>query len=248
MVADPSHLLLLKGAAATSFSPADLSGLALWLKGDAGVLTDVDGIYQWSDQSGNALHALQATGSKKPAWIASGLNGRNVVRFGGDDGLVVASLPLTSFSIFVVFKASVNGLVYEHSADASANDGAYLYTSTVNTIQRRNAGSPSSAKNRAVSWGSDGTFRRVRHDYDGTHAGHKLWIGGSDQSMTDGTGTNNPGTGTTTTSLFIGCRNQSSVFLTGDIAELLAYSPILSTENAALIDGSGQYLDTRWGV
>lgn len=246
-MSDGGKLLLLQSGSG-EFAPTDLPGLQLWLKGDAGVLTDVDGVYQWNDQSGNGRNATQATGSKKPASVSSALSGKAIVRFGGDDGLIVASVPLSTFTIFAVFKASVNGMVYEHTADANANNGSYLYTDINNTSFVRRESSPSSGKNLSANWGSDSTWRRVRQEHSGTHASHKLFIAGSEQSLTNGTSTNDPLSTTSTAALFIACRNQASVFLTGDIAELIVYSPVLSITNAALVDGPGKYLDTRWGV
>lgn len=75
-----------KGAAA--WSPSDLANLEVWLKADAGVLTDVDGVHTWEDQSGNGRDHTQSTGPKKPDLIAARQNGLpGVVADGLDDTL-----------------------------------------------------------------------------------------------------------------------------------------------------------------
>jgi hypothetical protein len=57
--------------------------LRLWLKADAGVITNGSGqVSQWQDQSGNGNHANQSTGSKQPAIsYPAALNGKPVINF-----------------------------------------------------------------------------------------------------------------------------------------------------------------------
>jgi hypothetical protein len=43
----------------------------LWLRADAGVTESSGSVSAWSDQSGNALNAVQATGSLQPTFVAS---------------------------------------------------------------------------------------------------------------------------------------------------------------------------------
>jgi Immunoglobulin domain len=59
--------------------------LQLWLKADAGVVTNGSGLVsQWQDQSGNTNNATQANTNLQPALVsASDLYGRPVVRFNG---------------------------------------------------------------------------------------------------------------------------------------------------------------------
>jgi hypothetical protein len=59
-----------------SFSPADFSGLLLWLKADA-ITGAVDGaaLAQWDDQSGNGYHCTQAVAGNRPIYSATGVDG-----------------------------------------------------------------------------------------------------------------------------------------------------------------------------
>ncbi|MFM7769928.1 MAG: hypothetical protein ACKO8Q_05160, partial [Bacteroidota bacterium] len=57
------------------------SGLAIWLKADAGVSSSVDGAYlsSWQDQSGNNKNATQATSSAQPRFRKGILNGNSAI-------------------------------------------------------------------------------------------------------------------------------------------------------------------------
>lgn len=68
-----------------SISPAELPGLQLWLKSDAGLTHDAAGISRWEDQSGLEHHAAQAEAQQRPRLVAHGLNNKPVVRFDGQD-------------------------------------------------------------------------------------------------------------------------------------------------------------------
>jgi hypothetical protein len=54
-----------------------------------------------------------------------------------------------------------------------------------------------------------------------------------------------PGTGATTQELNVGCRDESDLFITGDVAELIVFSPRLSSakERAVLL-----YLQTKYDL
>jgi hypothetical protein len=63
-----------------SFSPADIPGLQAWWKADALALADGASVSTWPDSSGNGHNATQ-TGTARPTFRVSGLNGRPAVRF-----------------------------------------------------------------------------------------------------------------------------------------------------------------------
>jgi hypothetical protein len=241
-----------------SFSPRDLPGLGLWLRADSGLsqdsagttpaTADADPVGRWADTlSGGGLVATQATGSKRFTLKtgANGVNGRAVLRADGvDDGLQVASLALGSFTALFVFKASgTAGLVYEHSATASSNDGGFLYTSTNATIKARRAAT-NDERDLAVNWGVDGVWRVVTQDYDGTNTGHTLRLNGTSQTLSDRVN-GNPGTSTATAALNLACRNQASLFTAGDYAEVLFFTPRLTTAQTQQVE---RYLGPRYAL
>jgi hypothetical protein len=80
------------------WTPAQLSGLALWLDAaDAGTITlNGSTVSQWNDKSGNARHVSQATGANQPTRTLNGLNGLPVVTF--DGGIKFLSAANTNIS------------------------------------------------------------------------------------------------------------------------------------------------------
>ncbi len=87
------------------------SSLALWLRADSGI-TIGTGVSAWADLSGNARHALQATGGNQPAYSASGLNGKPAVVFdNADDELANLSSWLadgSAYTVYMVGKCTVD--------------------------------------------------------------------------------------------------------------------------------------------
>jgi cysteine-rich repeat protein len=71
-------------------SPADISGLALWLKADAITgLSDGASVASWTDSSGNGRNAVQTIG--QPVYKTNILNGKPVVRFNPSQQLAVSN-------------------------------------------------------------------------------------------------------------------------------------------------------------
>jgi hypothetical protein len=93
--------------------PAVSSGtLQLWLKADAGVITNASGqVSQWQDQSANTNHATQANATNQPLLVyPAGLGGGAAVRFdrvNGDylhgTGPVYVPVAMTAFVVYNVF-------------------------------------------------------------------------------------------------------------------------------------------------
>lgn len=132
-------------------APTDIAGCKLWLRGDLGVTQAGGVVSQWNDQSGNGAHASQATTSRKPAYLASGINGLPGLTFSNAGGaearldnttvnLTAAGGARTAFFVhransaskfnnFISFRRSAPGNVWELSSDAAgpfyvATDGA----------------------------------------------------------------------------------------------------------------------------
>ena len=78
----------------TSFSPASIPNLALWLDAaDASTIT-VDGsnnVSEWRDKSGNARHLTQGTALNRPSYVTGVLNGLPVVRPDGVNDFLESS-------------------------------------------------------------------------------------------------------------------------------------------------------------
>lgn len=98
------------------WTPADIT-TELWLDAaDAPtIISDVNGISQWSDKSGKSRHAVQGTSTRRPSLSA------NAVIFDESDEFLSIANPLTTLqSIFVVMKAIDSTYVFFGSrTDAS---------------------------------------------------------------------------------------------------------------------------------
>ena len=93
----------------------NMTGLRLWLRADAGVVSDTNGnINAWQDQSGNGNNAVQGNLGSQPVVVANQLNGQPVVRFDATAGPQVLQLPAgfmgtaTAAEVFVVLKAAAD--------------------------------------------------------------------------------------------------------------------------------------------
>jgi len=107
--------------------PAIGSGtLQLWLRADAGVITNNGGqIIQWDDQSGNGNNAGQANTNLQPSLIAdTGLGGQPAVRFNGIqdgvhgsymNGTELVSIPnaMTVFTVYNALSTANNEMLWD---------------------------------------------------------------------------------------------------------------------------------------
>lgn len=75
--------MMCSGVVASVFKPSDLSDLQAWYDaGDSSTISsDVNGISQWADKSGNNYHAVQTTNYQKPNIGTSPDNGLPAVKF-----------------------------------------------------------------------------------------------------------------------------------------------------------------------
>jgi hypothetical protein len=98
-----------------SFSPSSISGLQAWFDAnDESTITEsANAVSQWDDKSGNANHAVQATGIKQPITNSVTINGLNAISFDGvNDTLKTASIGLGStYSCYFVCKTDKTGFI-----------------------------------------------------------------------------------------------------------------------------------------
>ncbi len=87
------------GMVESGSAPTNVAGCVLWLKSDAGVLTDGFGnVTNWLDQSGNGLSLSQANAAMQPLLVSavSALGGNPAIRFDdpADDGVGLGPVDL----------------------------------------------------------------------------------------------------------------------------------------------------------
>jgi len=106
----PKNQMFRRHRTTTPFAPTDISGLSLWLKGDAGITLSGSDVTAWADQSGNGNDATARTGN---ATLVSGvINGKPVLRFDGTANLITNNFFAhnynTPITIIAVSKASAS--------------------------------------------------------------------------------------------------------------------------------------------
>lgn len=205
---------------------------------DAGTTPSTNGgaVHQWNDLIfGN--HAIQATGTNQPLYRTSGINSIASIDFdGSNDYLATGNTTFGVFTQFVVFKlAGTAGMITERGSGAA---GDYIYGTTGNTTKV--ARTLTSAKELTADWSTDDTTKIVTKRYGGTHATHRLWINGVDQSPT-GAG-DDPGTDSYTNVINIGGRT-TSLPIDGYIGEIIYYNRELSDSEREDVE---DYLTTKW--
>jgi hypothetical protein len=109
-------------------APDKLSGLQLWLRGDAGITHDDEAlISQWSDQSVGARHAVQPAAVRRPRLVRSAVGNKPAVRFDGvDDCLAIeqfnyaAAGAVAELTLFVLLRTTAAQAQIVVSFDRSA--------------------------------------------------------------------------------------------------------------------------------
>lgn len=252
------------GAVWLDFSRSD--GVFQLSSASTAVAADGDPIgYVPNRFTSGTLPAIQASTNNRPTYKAGIRNGRSVARFDGlNDSFVISSLPLdATITVFVVAQFDTAGtagnaagnLFIEHSANATSNNGFAFQgqSSATGVINRTGVPSFKRASVGVADWlGTSWAVSEFRIAGGATandvFTCRKNGTEQADNGDVVGGGFNS-GTITSgreaTADLFIGSRNQASVFSDGDFGEILIY-------NRALADAEMSYirrgLGSKWGV
>jgi hypothetical protein len=237
-----------------SFSPADVPGLSLWLKADAGVTLSGSNVTAWADQSENGNNASVENSGEKPTFVSSFLNGKPAIQFDGQTQLLnidgSESLDFINTSIFIVLKRTGNGsgneVTFMKNGSALEDSGAYWQTAKLNGANSNfavaNGGSYD--RNSGISIG-DGVARIMDFTFDGTD--FNIYVNGSQ------TATYNEPTGnieTTTGPLQIGGYNKSfnnpgGELFNGQIAEIIMYNSAVTETERQQVEA---YLNAKYAI
>lgn len=232
--------------AAPAFAPSDITGLAVWLKADGTLYqdsarttlatADTDPVGSWSDASGNARHASQATSTKRPLLKLSQLNSQPALQFDDvDDWMATATFtaiaqPATEIAVFKRDASDVgHGIVADGNSSTSNRHLIQIDSGQINLY----AGYLYS--NTAKVPGT--TARAIATIWNGGSS--KFWMdGGANQAMI------NVGTHSIIDVLLAAGQGPGD-FFKGLIAEYLLYDSSLSLTD---LDRVGSYLSTKYGV
>lgn len=220
-------------------TPDQLSGLRLWLKADAITgLNDGDPVTTWSDSSGQANNATQATAAKKPTYKTGILSGKPVVRFDGvDDELTLGDLSayfpsaatlfvvviLSSDAAYSIYGTAANDGFWRWDGDGKGYMGAFRAT--------RIAGYPATMPQTGTR------FFELRSSASGYRLYQDGLALGDEQAAGYAGGANHR----------IGNNADAAAdrFLAGDVAEIIVYDSAFSDANRGIIR---DYVNSKYAL
>lgn len=246
---------------AAAFSPASVTGLQAWYKADAGTSTTTDGvaISQWSDQSGNARHLVQATGASQPLYKAAIQNGLPVVRFDGtNDGLIydagaafLSNVAATGFAVFVPRGASAGSGDGRILSTAAVTGAAQDFNSTAASIFVDVSSEATAGPYPTTTYFNSGAHTSTATVATGTSRQTSTVYDGANGSMYQN-GTLDPAAFAAVSSFTIRLISTgsdtglgASSFFNGDVCELLLYVGALGTTDRVNVQN---YLKSKWNT
>lgn len=236
---NPALLALLAARrAASTFSPADISGLDLWLRADAITgLSDGAAVASWPDSSSMGNHATQGTADRRPLYRTGQVNGLPAVQFDGANDFLVSNCPVvgaqTRFFVLSVGGGGTYGLWYGASAPAALNNyvvGRLLHSWT-GSVETPVASAPVPSSGFAVV--------AVRYsDATGTYSARLNGTGVAGGAYATNTAGNSQS--------ILGAGSLTGTYpLLGSMAEVIHYPSYLSDVDVARVES---YLMTKWGI
>ena len=239
--------LLLSTIQARPQSPGGVSsGLAVWLKADAGTSSAVDGAYlsSWQDQSGNNKHATQSTGPAQPRFRKGILNGNSAIettsgtRFFNID---FSGISNSNFTIITVVQRT-NAMTSQYVCGVQQASPVGMHLGWVNDNTCRFGQGSSTINKSSTAFSSGSETPRVLIAESSSTAGRTIseYLNGVLSSSTDASASNfsiSANTGA------IG-RGYTTSGFSGYIGEVIVYNRVLTnTERQQILT----YLSIKYG-
>lgn len=244
------------------FSPADLSGLQLWLDADdaATITTDSGAVTAWNDKSPNAIPFAPGISTTRPALVAAAHAGRSAIRFdGSNDRLTAGSNPLLRNAP----GATLYAVAQPHSQGTSTRQVVFIKVPGANeprmtiartagmsgqhqSFYRKLDGDSNTFFSSGVTW-SVNALACVGTLLDWDAATRTMRVDGVQRVHTTGLGTSGTFSDTDADAIYIGMHASggTALFWHGDICEVIAYGRALNSMEIALLEA---YLLTKWGL
>jgi hypothetical protein len=235
-------------------APTDLTGCALWLDAMDSVIRDgANLVSQWSDKSGNAKHAVQATPANQPTYSAAGFGGLPCVDWAAAIGatrLVTPNITYGPFTVFIVLRSSSTvGYTYVHE----------VYSGTPNMDYMTHAAAPHFAVRRSGgllyrnvvpaqggAFVADGQRHVVTRVFDGLGSTHNARVDGVlAQNVFFSAAAGNPGVTTSTGPIYLGNADVAVASCRAAFAEFIIFDRALSDGEMVLVE---QYLSRKWKI
>lgn len=203
----------------TSFDPANIAEMLFWAEARRETAySDTDPVDVMTDQTSNVNNGT-ASGTNRPTYKTGVLNGKAVYGFAVDDIIQLPSMTMSHLTLFIVFRATVNGILSELSVNASNVGGGFFLFSTNFSATFERKSPLQNASDFNANWGLGNTWRACRMETRGTIITQKLFINNVNQTLTGGP--NDLGNADyVSDNVYIGARGGGSLFMTGDIAAI----------------------------
>ena len=203
------------------------SGLAVWVRADAGISTDAIYITSWADQSGRGNHLTQTTGTKVPVLVQNAANGLPALRFDGNSDLLNFTTRLAG-AIRTVF-----WVVREDAAAPAARRSLLGDASTGNDFRGGSAG---------TLWASDATATQT---VNGSTFINGLPVVGTATPRPKSMSVISLVTTSGASANFFGTSFGTQEFWWGDLAEMIIYDRALTSSERAEVEG---YLTAKYAI
>lgn len=208
-------LLLAQGVA--PFTPLSISGCKMWLKASSLALADGDPVATWTDLSGNS-NSGSASGTARPTYKTSILNGKAIVRFDGTTDVMTTPYTFPStHTVYVVY----NRTAFSPIGNTTANGPLWRSTTLWSNV-------------------NDGTVTTSTTIYTGAFVYLGIAWNGNNVPLVRLNGSNiySSKSGTSTAAAGATQIGRSfDGFFGGDIAEVIVYDSQLSVPNCQLLEG-----------
>jgi hypothetical protein len=232
-----------------SFSPANLSGLSLWLKADAGVTLSGSNVTAWADQSGNGINASPV--DVNPTYNSSDLNSKPTISLSSvtsedNKSFLLSDNPMgasgtTAFAVVYVEDVcdaeNDNGPIFGDFGTAGASSH-YPYgpnCSVYDGFASENRKGPLTApSNITDSWSL--------YSVVSTGSDWRNYVNGS---LMHSDNTNVYSNAPYDASLYIGSSGAFGYTLKGNIAEAITYNRVLTTPERQQVEA---YLNTKYAI
>jgi hypothetical protein len=246
-----------KAVAAVAWTPASLPNLVGWWKADAGAYSDAgttlatngQGVWQWNDQSGNGLHLRQGTGVDRPVFLTGTLNGLPVLDFNaansssllstqtpGSPPFNGATTSPSHLSGFIVFKCTATSnsrvLCIFNTFETAADGAALVFMNSLTNPYTYGNAFLSNCTITSGSWNEIGSI------FDGSN--NTMYLANVAQTPAASTSTFS-----TTSNVSIGCDAGGATNLTGQVAEALITTNVISSGDRSSLN---TYFLAKWGV
>lgn len=251
------HAELAAGSEATGATP-----ISRWKfdDGPQSGVTDGDPVVCWQSIDSNRRQLCQTTASKRPSYVASGINSKPAIDFDGTDDLLMAStafLTGTSGTVIVVYRIDATVNTYKvllGSSDESSSNRFIMFMGDGGTANRHINYQQQEADTADLLDGDSATNLNTNYcavwQSDGTTVTARL--NGTAQTLNADAGSNNGDWWSDTTAkdnVTIGARRSNAAvedrFMDGKIAEIIVYPVNLTAGSIAQLS---TYIATRYGV